>query len=184
MTPDPAPASDAARMRRDELVSRLHLRELPGESGRFTEVSVSETEVGTPGGPLRAHSAIFYLLDRDLPLNFLHRLESDDLHVLCEGGPVDYFVFHPDGRAEQVTLGRDLAAGHRFLIPVPGGCWKALWLHPDAEFVLLANVLTPQWTPDRVQIGAGQEFLDRFSGAAPWATPEFLRTLIGPNWNP
>jgi hypothetical protein len=44
-------------------------------------------------------------------------------------------------------------------------------------------VLTPQWTPDRVRIGAGTEFVERFAGAAPWATPEFLRTLIGPNWN-
>lgn len=177
-----ASAQTAARSRREELISRLHLRELPGESGRFAEVSVSGIQVGTSGGHLRAHSSIFYFLDRELPLNFLHRLESDDLHVLCEGGPVDYFLFHPDGRAEHVTLGRDLAAGQRFLVAVPGGCWKALRLHPDADHVLLANVLTPQWTPDRVRIGAGTEFVERFAGAAPWATPEFLRTLIGPNW--
>jgi hypothetical protein len=46
----------------------------------------------------------------------------------------------------------------------------------------MANVLTPEFTSDRVKIGAGEACVKRFTGAAPWATPQLLRTLIGPNW--
>jgi predicted cupin superfamily sugar epimerase len=176
-----APDSLPACPRREELISRLHLRELPGESGRFAEVSISGLQVESSGGALRAHSSIHYLLDRAMPVNFLHRLESDDVHVLCEGGPVDYFLFHPDGRSERVTLGRDLSLGHRFLLAIPAGTWKALVLQEDEDYVLLANVLSPQWTEDRVEVGAGDAFLERFIGTSTWASREFLTALIGPN---
>jgi predicted cupin superfamily sugar epimerase len=36
-------------------------------------------------------------------------LEPDDTTNLIEGGPVDYFIFHPDGRAEEITLGFNVA---------------------------------------------------------------------------
>jgi hypothetical protein len=45
----------------------------------------------------------------------------------------------------------------------------------------MANVLSPEWTPDRVKIGAGPEFIRRYRATAPWATDAFLRELIGPN---
>ena len=62
------------------------------------------------------------------------------------------------------------------------GCWKALRLHPEAPYALIANVLSPQWTADRVTIGAGIDFLTRYAGRAPWATEPLLRELIGSNW--
>jgi hypothetical protein len=46
----------------------------------------------------------------------------------------------------------------------------------------MANALSPEFTPDRVTIGESQSFIDRFANKSPWATPEFLRTLIGPNF--
>jgi hypothetical protein len=33
-----------------------------------------------------------------------------------------------------------------------------------------------------VKIGAGPEWVKRYSGSAPWATPKTLREFIGPNW--
>jgi predicted cupin superfamily sugar epimerase len=103
---------------------------------------------------------------------------------LGEGGPVDYFIFHPDGTAEEVNLGRDVTAGERPVVAVPGGCWKALRLHKNARYALMANMLLPEFTPDRVRIGEDAEWVKRYTGAAPWATPENLRNLIGPNWIP
>jgi len=75
-----------------------------------------------------------------------------------------------------------VAHGQRPLVAVPGGCWKALKLHDGASYALMANALSPEFTPDRVHIGAGPAWIARFKGKAPWATPEFLRELIGPNW--
>jgi hypothetical protein len=127
-------------------------------------------------------SQVYYMLTRDKPINYLHWLASDDTHILIEGGPVDYYIFHPDGHAEVVTLGHDVTAGQRPVVAVPGGCWKALRLHKGAQYALMANALSPEFTPDRVRIGEGAGWVSRFAGTAPWATPETLKALIGPNW--
>lgn len=175
----PPPASPRAR----ELIKSLSLEYLPGESGYFGLLGRSAQTVVRDGRPLAAQSRIYYLLTAEAPLNYLHWLDSDDTHVLLEGGPVDYFIFHPDGHVEQVTLGRDAAAGQKLVVAIPGGCAKALRLHAGADFVLLANVLSPEWTPDRVKVGAGADFLRRYTGRAPWATEAALRELIGPNFH-
>ncbi len=174
---EPAPpASDRAR----ELIATLHLDYLPGESGYFGFISRSAQTVSVRGRSLAAQSRIYYLLTAELNTNFLHWLDADDTHILLEGGPVDYFIFHPDGHAEKITLGRDLAAGQQLVIAVPAGCWKALRLQPGATHALMANVLSPEWTADRVKIGAGADFFANFTGKAPWATRDFLQGLNGP----
>jgi hypothetical protein len=48
----------------------------------------------------------------------------------------------------------------------------------------MANALSPEFTPDRVRIGEGDTWVKRFGGAAPWATRQMLKDLIGPNWIP
>ena len=85
---------------------------------------------------------------------------------------------------EKVVLGNDVAHGQRPVVAVPGGCWKALKLHDGVSYALMANALSPEFTPDRVRIGAGPAWIKRFAGAASWATPQKLRELIGPNWIP
>ncbi|HVU23796.1 MAG TPA: cupin domain-containing protein [Opitutus sp.] len=178
MSPPPPPASARAR----ELMAALDLEFLPGESGWFAPAGRSNLQVNVAGRTLAAHSRIFYLLTRELPLNYLHRLASDDTHVLLEGGPVEYFIFRADGQAERLILGGDLSTGQAAMISVPAGDWKSLRLAPGADYALIANILTPEWTADRVEIGAGDEFVTRYRNAAPWANAPFLRELIGPNW--
>ncbi|HVU16747.1 MAG TPA: cupin domain-containing protein [Candidatus Didemnitutus sp.] len=171
--PPPPPADARAR----EIIASLHLSYLDGESGYFGLIGRSSQHVIKDGRELAAQSQIYYLLTAETPTNYLHWLDSDDTHILLEGGPVDYFIFHPDGRAEKITLGRDFAAGERLVIAVPGGCWKALRLRPGAKYALMANVLSPEWTADRVKVGARAEFFSRYAGAAAWATEEFLHSL-------
>jgi hypothetical protein len=40
----------------------------------------------------------------------------------------------------------------------------------------LANALSPKWTLVAVRIGAGENWLRRYTDAAPWATREFAQT--------
>jgi predicted cupin superfamily sugar epimerase len=177
----PQSGSDA---RARELIQTLRLTVLPKESGYLGIIGRSAQTVTVEGRALAVQSQNYYLLTRDRSINYLHWLVPDDTHILIEGGPVDYFIFHPDGRAEKVTLGRDLAAGQRPVVAVPGGCWKALRLRDGASYALMANTLSPEFTPDRVKIGAGPDGVKRFANSAPWATPQALRELIGPNWMP
>jgi predicted cupin superfamily sugar epimerase len=177
-----APVGRAARAA--ELIRELKLTMLPKESGYLGIIGVSAQRVSVEGKSLAVQSQNYYMLTEELPVNYLHWLAPDDTHILIEGGPVDYYIFHPDGRAEMVTLGMDLAKGERPVVAVPGGCWKALKLSKGAKYALMANALSPEFTPDRVKIGEGADWVKRFAGSAPWATPEFLREMIGPNWKP
>jgi predicted cupin superfamily sugar epimerase len=122
--------------RANELIRTLHLSVLPKESGYLGIIGVSSQRVALDGHYLAVQSQNYYMLTRDLPINYLHWLAPDDTHILVEGGPVDHFIFHPDGRAEKFTLGVDFAAGQRPVIAVPGGYWKALRLHPGASYAL------------------------------------------------
>jgi uncharacterized protein len=169
-------------MREQELIQLLKLEPLPGESGYLGIIGKSAQIVSVDGRRLAVQSQNYYLLTHELPINYLHWLASDDTHILIEGGPVDYFLFHPDGRAEKLTLGIDLAAGERPVVPVPGGCWKALYLRDGARYALMANTLSPEFTSDRVRIGEGAAWVKQYAGKAPWATEATLRQLIGPNW--
>jgi uncharacterized protein len=176
------PANSDARAR--ELIQTLQLTVLPKESGYLGIIGKSIQMVTVGGRTLSVQSQNYYMLTRELPINYLHWLAPDDTHILIEGGPVDYFLFYPDGHAEKVTLGTNMAAGQKPVVAVPGGCWKALRLQDGVRYALMANTLSPEFTPDRVKIGAGPDWVNRFANSAPWATPEFLRKLIGPNWTP
>ena len=175
-------AGSDARARK--LIRTLNLSVLPKESGYLGIIGRSGQTVTVNGRTLAVQSQNYYMLTHELPINYLHWLAPDDTHILIEGGPVDYFIFHPDGRAEKVTLGTDLAAEQRPVVAVPGDCWKALRLRDGVSYALMANTLSPEFTSDRVKIGAGAEWVKRYANSAPWATPEALRELIGPNWTP
>jgi predicted cupin superfamily sugar epimerase len=186
LTPLAALAQAAAHTdaRTAELIRLLDLKPLPKESGYLGIIGVSTQTIQLRGKPLAVQSQNYYMLTRELPINYLHWLAPDDTHILIEGGPVDYYIFHPDGRVELQVLGMDLAHGQRPVVAIPGGCWKALRLHKGAAYALMANALSPEFTPDRVRIGEGAAWVHRFAGKAPWATEATLKELIGPNWIP
>lgn len=179
-----AAAPTGSDARAHELIAALGLKPLPKESGYLGLIGESAQKAAIDGRSLAIQSQVYYMLTRDKPINYLHWLAPDDTHILIEGGPVDYFIFHPDGKVEKVVLGRDVAHGERPVVAVPGGCWKALKLHDGVSYALMANALSPEFTPDRVRIGAGPAWIKRFAGASSWATPQKLRELIGPNWLP
>jgi predicted cupin superfamily sugar epimerase len=120
------------------------------------------------------------MLTGERPINYLLRLVPDDTHILIAGGPVDYFIFHADGRAEKITLGMNLAGNGRLWQYGAGAgrrCGCAM-----ANYALMANALSPELPADRVKIGEGEESVKRFAESAQWATPAMLRELIGSNF--
>ena len=169
----------------EKLIKELDLTPLEGESGYIGYISTSKIVVKQDGRDLKANGSIYYLLNKERPINYLHWLSPDDTHILLDGWPVHYYEFHEEDGKHYAThhlVGSDILKGERPVLMIPGGSWKALVLPVDVEYALLATILTPVWTRDRVKIGAGQEFIDNYKSKAGWATEDFLKKLIGPNF--
>jgi predicted cupin superfamily sugar epimerase len=170
--------------RAEQIIKDLDMRVLPKESGYWGVIGRTAPMQAIAGRTLAAQSETYELLTAKLPVRFLNKAQPVETDVLIEGGPVDVYSFCPDGHVDLSTLGLDFAKDEQGVVVVPAACWKALVLRPGAKFALMADLLAPEYTSDRVTAGAGPEFVRRYAGKAEWATAEFLRKLIGPNWMP
>jgi uncharacterized protein len=166
--------------RAEELVERLGLEVLEGESGWWAPITRSSVPVtAADGAVLAASSTIYYLLSPERPVNVWHWLAGDDVQVLVEGGPVDYVVLPSTGEPRRHVLGR-LGDGHDPAVVAPGGSWKGLrLLHADG-YALMVSTVTPAWAPDRVRIGMPADTAATFVGTAPWLTAELIDAFSYP----
>ena len=164
------------------IIEKLGLKRLNLEAGLFGLLSESAIEVINENERLAASNVIYLMLNQNEPINYLQMLRSDDYHILIEGGPADYYLFYTDGTTARCTLGRDIARGEVLVVPAPGGTAKAIVLHDEAEYLLAASVVTPAWTPTRVEIGGDDSFVKKFLDSSVWATETKIRTLLGPNY--
>lgn len=164
-------------------IEALGLEVLPGESGWYTTIHRSAVTVDHDGDVVAASSSIYYLLDGQRPVNLWHWLASDDVHVLIDGGPVEYVIVPAAGAAERHVLGLDIAAGQTPVVPVPADSYKALRLLDPTGYALMATVVTPAWTPDRVRIETPPAaVLARARAGAPWLTDDVVTLLAtGPD---
>ena len=64
------------------------------ERGYYVETyRAALTVEGLPhGAPRAASTAIYFLVTREQPTTYLHRLRSDELFHLYEGGPLDVLL--------------------------------------------------------------------------------------------
>lgn len=161
-----------------EIIQILGLKEMNLESGLFEVDRVSDIEIGGQ----QASNSIYFMLTRDMPQSYLQHMDCDDTQILIEGGPVDYYLFYEDGTCENKTMGRDIGQGEHMMISVPGGTAKGLILRDEAEYLLIGSVVTPAWSPTNTRYGADESFLNTYEGKAPWATRDFLKSIVGPNF--
>lgn len=150
-----------------ELVERLGLQPHP-EQGFFAETYRAPTSVAaaTHPGPRAASTAIYFLVEASAPATFLHRLKSDEVFHLYEGGPLDILRLHPDGRADVARLGLDLAAGERPQVVVPAGTWFGTELAPGAAHGLVGCTVAPGFEFADFELAAGPELAARYPAVA------------------
>ncbi len=86
-------------------------------------------------------NAIFGLLTRD-DFSALHRLNEDELWVHVGGAPIDMLQLHPDGRVEEVRLGR--GEGDVLHALVPAGSWQGS--STPGEWALVVCALAPPFS--------------------------------------
>ncbi len=162
------PTCDAGAMTRaQELIDRLGLQPHP-ERGHYVETYRAGLTVdGLPhGAPRSASTAIYFLIARDAPSTYLHRLLSDEIFHFYEGGPLDVLLLGPGDAAAVRRLGTNLAAGERPQIVIPAGTWFAAELADGASHCLFGCTVAPGFDFADFQLAAGPELAARYPAHA------------------
>ena len=158
-----------------ELIERLGLAPHP-ERGYYVETYRSALVVDAPAGdgparlphgaPRAASTAIYFLVTRAQPTTYLHRLRSDELFHLYEGGPLDVLLLREGGAGEVRRLGVDLAAGERPQLVISAGTWFAVELAPASSHCLFGCTVAPGFDFADFELAAGPELAARFPAHA------------------
>jgi predicted cupin superfamily sugar epimerase len=164
-TPEPL-AAEPPRAR--ELIQRLGLAPHP-ERGYYVETYRAALKLpeGLPhGAPRDASTAIYFLVTRTQPTTYLHRLRSDELFHLYEGGPLDVLLLRDGEPGEIARLGRDVTAGERPQLVIRAGTWFAVELAPEAEHCLFGCTVAPGFDFADFELAQGPELAARFPAHA------------------
>ena len=162
-----ATPAERGRARVDELVARLRLAPHP-ERGFFAETFRAPSTVTSAAHPgvRAAGTAIYFLITSDAPATFLHRLLSDEVFHLYEGGPLEILRLNPDGSADVARLGLDLAAGERPQVVIPAGTWFGTELGAGAPYCLVGCTVAPGFDFVDFELAEGPELAARYPAMA------------------
>jgi len=149
------------------LIDHLSLRPHP-ERGFYAETYRADAAVRPASRDVTraASTAIYFLITADQPSTYLHRLLSDEVFHLYEGGPLDILRLAADGSWDVAKLGLDFAAGERPQIVVPAGTCFGTELAPGATHCLVGCTVAPGFEFDDFELVDGPELIDRYPDAA------------------
>jgi predicted cupin superfamily sugar epimerase len=147
--------------RAHELIAMLGLVPHP-ERGFYVETyRASLVVAGLPhAGPRAASTAIYFLVTRGQPTTYLHRLKSDELFHLYEGGPLEVLLLGAEGGGVR-RLGVDIAAGERPQLVIPAGTWFAVELAAQASHCLFGCTVAPGFDFADFELAEGPELAAR-----------------------
>lgn len=151
----------------DDIIRVLELTPHP-ERGYFRQTYRASTDVESAAhsGVRAASTAIYFLVSADQPATFLHRLVSDEVFHLYDGGPLEILRLFPGGAWDVAVLGRDLAAGERPQIVIPAGTWFGTELRAGASHCLVGCTVAPGFEFADFELVQGPELLARYPDAA------------------
>ena len=138
------------------------------ERGFYVETyrAAGTVVAATHPGPRAAGTAIYFLITAAQPTTFLHRLRSDEVFHLYDGGPLEILRLHPDGTFDVARLGLDLAAGERPQVVIPAGSWFGTALGAGAAHCLVGCTVAPGFDFADFELAQGPELAARYPGAA------------------
>ena len=120
----------------------------------------------THGAARAASTAIYFLVTASEPDTYLHRLKSDEIFHLYDGGPLDILRLFPDGAWDVARLGMDLAAGERPQVVIPAGTWFGTALVVGASHCLVGCTVAPGFDFADFELAAGPDLAARYPEAA------------------
>jgi predicted cupin superfamily sugar epimerase len=154
---------DTGQARVEAIIRTLGLSPHP-ERGFFVETYRASTQVTVPtrSEPRAASTAIYFLVTAASPATLLHRLKSDEVFHLYEGGPLHILRLFEDGQCDIAPLGRDLLAGERPQIVVTAGTWFGVELAGGADYCLVGCTVAPGFDFADFELAGGPELAARY----------------------
>lgn len=149
------------------LIAQLGLQAHP-ERGFYAETYRSDQAVASQvhGGLRAASTAIYFLITAEQGATYLHRLLSDEVFHLYEGGPLTVLMLFPDGRAEVKSLGTNVEAGERPQIVIPAGTWFGTALATGVSHCLFGCTVAPGFEFQDFELAQGPELAKRYPAFA------------------
>ena len=131
-------------VRAQQWIDKLSLVPHP-ERGFFVEShrTSARVQASTHPGERAAATAIYFLITSDAPATSLHRLLSDEVFHLYEGGPLSVLRLFPDGRWDVARLGSNLERDERPQLVIRAGTWFGTELDPAASHCLIGCTVAP-----------------------------------------
>ncbi len=151
----------------EAIIRKLGLEPHP-ERGYYRETYRSSSEVQSQrhGGSRAASTAIYFLVTASEPTTFLHRLVSDEVFHLYDGGPLEIVRLFEDGRWDVAVLGMNLDDGERPQIVIPAGTWFGTELRAGASHCLVGCTVAPGFDFADFELAQGPELEARYPAAA------------------
>jgi len=157
----------------NSIIQKLGLEPHP-ERGYYRETYRSSITVERgprvlrPGAPdtRAASTAIYFLVTADAPATFLHRLISDEVFHLYDGGPLEILRLFPDGTWDVAVLGMNLDAGERPQVVIPAGAWFGTELRSGASHCLVGCTVAPGFEFADFELAQGPELESRYPAAS------------------
>ena len=134
------------------------------ERGYYSETYRAPSQVESPvhGGGRSASTAIYFLVTAEQPSTFLHRLLSDEVFHLYDGGPLEILRLFPDGTWDVAVLGMNLDAAERPQIVIPAGTWFGTELRPGTSHCLVGCTVAPGFEFGDFELAQGPELAERY----------------------
>jgi predicted cupin superfamily sugar epimerase len=150
-----------------EIIDQLGLVPHP-ERGYYVESYRAGLQLGglPHGGPRAASTAIYFLITAEQPSTKLHRLRSDELFHLYEGGPLEVLLLAQGQAPATRRLGLDLAQGERPQLVIPAGTWFGAELAPGAAHCLIGCTVAPGFEFADFELAQGLALSAQFPSAA------------------
>ena len=149
------------------IIETLRLEPHP-ERGYYRQTyrAPADVESHRHGGKRAASTAIYFLVAASEPSTFLHRLISDEVFHLYDGGPLEILRLFQDGTWDVAVLGMNLDAGERPQIVIPAGTWFGTELRAGASHCLVGCTVAPGFDFADFELAQGRELESRYPDAA------------------
>jgi uncharacterized protein len=110
-------------------------------------------------------SALYFLVTPGAPVR-LHRIRNDQLYHYYLGDPLEVFLLHADGNSERVIVRRDLRAGQRMQLLIPGNTFHTARVIGRERWFLGGSTEWPGVVPADVEIGKLDELARSYPAVA------------------